>query len=451
MRFVSCLLALVLTATVVGPVPAAASAIGWVPCPEVADGVECGTLSVPVDWTRPRSPRIDVALARLPAGDPSARIGSLVVNPGGPGGSGVDFVSFIATESFLSKEITRRFDVVGFDPRGVGRSHPVTCSADLLGKRPFPFPASQAEFDAMVAYNRRLRADCRARTGPLFDHTDTLSVVHDLDAIRAALGDARLTFAGGSYGTIMGQQYAERYPHRVRALVLDSVLDHSVDTRTYLDNRAVALQDAFDEFVAWNERTPDSPLHGRDVRAFWHDLLARSQRPAEVINHAKEAFYQPDWAGLAHYLSTLDSGPATVATGSAPAPVGLFCGDFSLPVRTWAEFEEHVRRTTAFAPDVRWGHSTNLTDCLGYPSRIPNPQHRLRVAGSPPVLLVNARHDPAAWYGWAVSVTEQLGEGAVLLTYEGAGHGVFVDDIVNRFLLSVTQPERGASCPAETE
>jgi hypothetical protein len=176
-----------------------------------------GTLTVPIDWDDPDGETIDLALARIPASDPDARIGSLVINPGGPGGSGVGFALF-APEVF-SPEVLDRFDIVGFDPRGVGDSHPVLCSVETLQDDPGALFDSRAELDARAAFNDELREDCRENTGPLYDHVDSLSVVHDIDAIRAALGDEQLSFFGVSYGTLMGQQYAATYPERVRAVV----------------------------------------------------------------------------------------------------------------------------------------------------------------------------------------------------------------------------------------
>src|SRR5690606_11889323 len=153
-------------------------------------------------------------------------IGSIVINTGGHGGTGVDAV--LQNWLGFSPELTSRFDVVGFDPRGVGRSHPILCSFELAAQAPDPLEIDgPAEFAALLAYDERYRQDCRARTGPLFDHVDTGSVVRDLDAIRAALGERKLTYYGVSYGTLIGQLYAERYPGRIRALALDSNMDHS--------------------------------------------------------------------------------------------------------------------------------------------------------------------------------------------------------------------------------
>lgn len=186
----------------------------WTPCAEDPTA-DCGTLTVPIDWADPRGATVDLALVRRKATDPASRTGSLVLNPGGPGGPGAQVV---LDKSYpFSDEITRRFDIVGFDPRRVGASHPVVCTTGLLAQMPDVLQVrSEADFSALLDYNRRLREDCRARTGPLFDHVDTLSVVRDLDALRAALGEDKLTYYGVSYGTLIGQLYAERFPQRVR-------------------------------------------------------------------------------------------------------------------------------------------------------------------------------------------------------------------------------------------
>lgn len=455
-----------------GAVPGAAAGVGvrWVPCEQDATA-QCGTVSVPVDWARPEGERIDLALVRLPATDPAARIGSLVDVPGGPGDSGVDRV--LSNRGRFITSLNRRFDIVGYDARGIGRSHPVLCSADLLAREPAPVPASQAEFEARVAFNQRLRADCRARTGPLFDHVDTLSGVRDLEAIRAALGERALTFRGRSYGTLLGQQYAERYPHRVRAMVLDSVTDHSLGTRANMYTQAANVQDSFDEFAAWCERAAACALHGRNVRAVWADLLTRAERgelrrpddpeavlsPFFLIDLAEQGFRGPHWADLAQLLATMaDTVQTTQTQEQVPyPPVAIFCADYDLPVRDYAELAGHLRRSAAIAPDTRYGTFAvyGTVVCLGWPKPVANPQHRLRVNGSAtPLLLVNALHDPATGHNWATNVADQLGDEAVLLTYQGWGHIVYgrstcVDEAVDRYLFTRIPPPPGTTCPAE--
>ncbi|MEU8327549.1 hypothetical protein [Micromonospora sp. NPDC048839] len=176
--------------------------IDWRACADQADdpGTRCGTLRLPVDWARPGGETFELALARRPAADPAARIGVLVFNPGGPGLSGVDVALTAASQ--LGPDVLRRFDIVGFDPRGTVRSAPVRCSSALLAQHPSLTPTTAAEFERLRTYNRQLREDCRAQSGPLFDHLDSVSVARDTDAIRAALGERQLSFYEWSYGTV---------------------------------------------------------------------------------------------------------------------------------------------------------------------------------------------------------------------------------------------------------
>ncbi|MEU7732488.1 alpha/beta hydrolase [Streptomyces griseus] len=451
--------------------PPATEPLRWAPCEAATKpGAECATLSVPVDWARPDGPRLDLAVARRQAAGPGPRVGSMVFGPGGPGDSGVAMV--VGNIGRFSPEVRRGFDIVSFDPRGVGGSTPVTCSADLLAARPSPELGSQADFEATLAYNKRLRADCRARTGPVFDHLDTAQTVRDLDALRAALGERKLTFHGSSYGTLLGAQYAETYPRRVRAMVLESVMDHSVPTtREFLRSEAATAQNSFEEFVKWCDAAATCALRGRDVRAVWQGLLDRAGR-GELENPAKPGtalsssdlvnrvafrrFYAADHAGLATEIARMHASEPLPAspTSTAPLPPAtpVFCSDWRLPVRDHREYASLVSLMNRTAPDLPYLLPIHMTAaCLGAPTA--NPQHRLRVTGAPPILLSNALHDPATGYAWAVSVARQLGRGGVLLTYEGHGHGSVTSgpcmrDAVDGYLTELVVPPRGTSCPA---
>ncbi|MEU8165978.1 alpha/beta hydrolase [Micromonospora sp. NPDC049004] len=451
--------------------PAAArQAIDWQPCPTDATA-DCGTLSLPVDWNQPRGERFDLALARRAATDPAARTGALVFGPGGPGDSGVDRV--VTGSSRFSAELRRRFDVVSFDPRGTGRSHPVICARELLARQP-QLIADQAQFDATLAGNALLRADCRARTGPLYDHVDTTSAARDLDAVRAALGERRLTFHGSSYGTLLGQRYAELFPDKVRAMVLEAAVDHSLGVRAFVDTQAVTAEDAFDEFVAWCDRSADCVLHGRDVRAIWAGLHDRAQRglltdpdragaalpPFELSRLAHKQLYETGrWPGLAEWIGKLQGAAtpgvsARTADAVAPYPFAVFCQDWDLSVRDYREYAAHVRRAARLAPDLRYPPALfALVTCLGSPTPVADPQHRLRVRSDVPLLLAATVHDPASGYAWATNVARQLGRHGVLLTYEGWGHGSYttspcVGRAVDAYLIDQVVPARGARCPA---
>ncbi|GAA2668125.1 MULTISPECIES: alpha/beta hydrolase [Actinosynnema] len=448
--------------------------ISWAPCPELAD-VECGELSVPVDRADPGDGRVGVAVARRVASDPARRIGVLVVNPGGPGNSGVDFV--LRADGVFSPEVLARFDVVGFDPRGVGRSGAVVCSAEVVGRRPRVAPGGAAEFAALAAYNAELEADCRARTGPLHDHVDTLSVVEDVEALRVALGERRISFYGLSYGTLLGQQYAERHGARVRGVVVDSNVDHSQGTWRYAEVEAAGAEDAFEEFVAWCGRTSGCALHGRDVGAVWRGLLERAERGTLVLpgagtpitadalrKNVRGAFYAPAWASLAELLVALEAEPETVVAereSAAGADVvaepfpAVFCQDWALPVRDFREYAALTARVRRVAPNMGGGQRPDqpIGTCLGRSADVANPQRPLRITGAPKVLMLNGAHDPATPLAGALNAHRQAGGAVVLVTYEGGGHGVYqrsacTRGVVDAYLLDGVVPEDGTRCPA---
>ncbi|WP_037252746.1 alpha/beta hydrolase [Kibdelosporangium aridum] len=446
--------------------------IDWKPCPEDATA-ECGSLKLPIDYKKPNGEKFDLAVARRKATDPAKRAGIMLINPGGPGGSGVSFA--IGSKNYFSADVQARFDIVGWDPRGVARSQPVKCSLDLLNKAPSGYPANQAEFDALAAYNRQLREDCRKRSGPIADHADTGATIQDMDAIRRSLGEQKINYYGVSYGTLMGQQYAERYGDKIRAMVIDSNMDHSLGTWGFAATEAQTAQSSFDEWVKWCDRTASCALHGKDVRKFWHNLLAKADRgevtdpfdptrkveARQIIGAAFGAFYGPDWKALTDFLVELDSGkPASTRAFTGDEEVNAvfqaaFCSDWSLPVRSFAEYKALERTENAIAPDMRGGalgHSA-ITGCIGLPEKVNNPQHRLDIDNAPKILMLNALYDPATAYSWAVNAHRQSKDTTVLLTYEGWGHGVYgrsdcTTGAVDTYLATLKTPKKGARCEA---
>jgi pimeloyl-ACP methyl ester carboxylesterase len=447
-------------------------AIAWHPCPELA-AVDCGTLSLPIDWAKPRGAKFDLAVARRKATDPSKRIGIMLINPGGPGGSGVDFA--LGADGYFSPEIQARFDIIGFDPRGVARSQPVKCSLDLLLKGPAD-PTNQAEFDKFVAYNKELQQDCRTQTGPMFDHADTLGVIQDMDAIRRSMGERKINYYGVSYGTIIGQQYAERYGDKIRAMVIDSNMDHSLGTKAFMDTEAVTAEDSFTEFVKWNARTESSPLHGKDVGKFWDDLLVRADKGEitvpdgnggtrvltsdEIRGRANGAFYGPGWKQLASALVALDAPQPTELAAFAGEAVenpfpAVFCQDYQLRIANYAEYARLSRSENRLAPHMRaspLGHGA-ATGCIGFPAKANNPQHRLDIRNAPKILMMNSLHDPATAYAWAANAHRQSRDTTVLLTYEGWGHGVYdrsdcTKGATDGYLVNLTVPRDGTRCAA---
>ncbi|MBY8874525.1 alpha/beta hydrolase [Micromonospora sp. PLK6-60] len=460
-------------AVIIGPressaAPGASRSVAWHSCPEheADQRLRCGSLTLPVDWARPDGPTFELALATRPAADPGDRIGTLIFHPGGPGLSGIDAVF---DERYFNPEILRRFDIVGFDPRGVGRSNPVVCSANLLAERPPPVPTSKRAYDGLVRYNRALYEDCRQRTGPLTDHLDSVSVAHDVDAIRAALGESTITFYGVSYGSLTAQAYAENYPHRVRAMVLDSPMDHSQSARSFFVTHTAAAEDMFTQFASWCDRTPTCALHGRDVPALVTSLSARADN-GDLGNYTRygltaelqfTSWLPANWPRLAERLTALDGGPVgpgTAATMPEVRPLAdfAFCQDWKLDIRNFTDFSRLLEEAASAAPHLWVGAAgaESFGSCLGYPGRVRNPQHRLDVDTRRPVLVVAAQHDPATPRHWAATVTEQLGRGARLFTYQGWGHGVYrqhlscPDAVVDRFVVDGRLPAPGTTCAA---
>ncbi|WP_327090193.1 alpha/beta hydrolase [Nonomuraea sp. NBC_01738] len=473
--------AFVMLATLV-PVSGAAadtapSAITWAPCEE-EPSAECGKLTVPVDWSKPTGPTIDLAVARRKATDPAARVGSLVINPGGPGGSGVEAV-YGAPGSY-TEELQRRFDMVGFDPRGVGRSNPVICSAPVYNQMPQVVMKSQADFDAWDTFTKKLHADCRAKTGPVYDHVDSISVARDMDALRAALGEQKLTYYGISYGTLIGQMYAELYPNRIRALALDSNMDHSLGVKGFFATEALAIEDGFDQFVGWCDQDPSCVLNGRDIRALWKDLREKAKRgelkypgtdipmtEIQVIYQAALGNEGPDWRLLSEMINAMAGGPlpewvppipgrGPVEGDVAYLPTRILCQDYNLKVRDYQEYADLMRTAGILAPDTRYHPypTDDLPICLnsGTPA---NPPHSLRYTGDAPLLLGSSIHDPATPWIWSANAARQLGSKAVLLTYEGWGHRIYgkdkcQTDIIDNYLISLDVPPQGTRCAVGT-
>jgi pimeloyl-ACP methyl ester carboxylesterase len=472
------LLAAILTVTTLLPYArqpvyahlARAAVLAWQPCPEDAQ-VQCATMRVPADWSVPYGPAATLTVARRAATDPAHRIGVLLVNPGGPGGSAVDFT--LNAPSFFSAAVRARFDIVGLDPRGVGRSSPVLCSQNLVDAVPSPLIETEAQYAATIAYNRRLAADCAARTGPVFAHVDTISVVRDFDALRVALGERQVSFYGASYGSLIGEQYEQLYPERLRALVLDSVMDHSATLDDFLTRETDAAQDSFAQFTAWCARDRRCVVRGQDIAGLWARLMAdaragrlenpydrpRKMRLSDLLAAAFAAFYDPQWYSFAYYLRDA-AGQATGRGAPDPADVtdhsfpAVFCADWSLPVTGFADYQAKLRALAVRAPQMLASPLaiSATAGCLGWPTAPANPQRALTPSRMGPILLVNARHDPATSYLWARHVAEQLGPQATLFTYDGWGHVAYnrstcISDVVDRYLIDRVRPAPRSTCP----
>lgn len=449
--------------------------IVWGPCDpedEAPERVVCAELEVPVDWSRPGGATVTLALAKLPASDPSRRIGPLLINPGGPGGSGVSF-AYAAGDAF-SDTITDRFDVIGFDPRGQARSSVINCDSDAVGEQAnYLYPRSASDYAALRAANRALVQTCRDLSGPLVKYVDTASVVRDMDAIRAALGERKISYYGVSYGTMIGQQYAELFPDRIRAMTLDSNMDHAQSIPDYQKWETLAMEDSFLQFTAWCDRTPACALHEQGALAYFDELYARAEAgdlvvegiqifPEFLVSVVFSYMFDPaDWFYLAEDLIYFGSGSGSGSEArrrGEPTPYGylpVMCSDFRFDVGTYQNLRQLEKAQNRLAPHTRlspiaW---TDLTSCQNWPYPVTNPPHRLKASPKlPPILLANSRYDVATPYQWGTSLAGQL-PSATFLTYDGVGHGTYwlspcARAAIDSYLVDRRLPAKGTHCPA---
>jgi len=442
--------------------------IDFAPCPG-STVVRCGTLRVPADWSDPKGPKINVAVARRPADDPAHRVGTLFYNPGGPGDGAVDNV--IAADTFFSATLRARFDIVGVDPRGVGGSTPISCGVPALTPEYTFFPRTQREFDAMVAHNRAVAKSCLRQTGPLFLHADTVSVARDHEAVRIALGVSKVSWLGLSYGTQLGAQYAQLYPKRTRAMVLDAVLDHSSPEVQLTADGIKTVEEAFDRFAEWCDTAADCVLRGQDVGAVYDKLVRDAdQNPIPVEGALRPVtgddirMNTPNWlaaktpnvlagelswpvfsevirravAGDAQYFAF---GPPRGPTDFLFSRIANHCGDYVADIHTFAEMQQRIEMGRQLAPHLQGGSEFWQGGlCIGYPFEVANPQRSLKVKGVP-TLIVHATHDPSVSYQWAFGLAEQI-RGSSVLSRIGDGHTSYYTsdcarDATDQFLLTM--------------
>lgn len=447
-------------------------------------GAQCGRLRVPIDYSKPDGGTAELALIRFPA--TGAKIGSLVINPGGPGGSGVGLAAGLV--DYLPPQIRQRFDLVGFDPRGVGSSTPeVRCNsdADNDAARVDPqvdySPAGIARIeDSKKAFVQR----CVDKMGGNFlANVGTASVVKDLDAIRAAVGDEKLTYLGYSYGTAIGTAYAEAYPGKVRAMILDGAVDPDQDSiQSNIDQNA-GFQKAFDDFAADCAKAPDCALGTDPAKAVarFHELVdplvakpvpTADGRPLgfrDAITGTQFALYsQTHWQQLSEGLSELAGGQGGALldladgylqrdsqghyTNLFDALIAINCVDHP-PVTDRARVADADRQVREVAPFLSYGTFTGaapLDECAFWPVPETSTPHPVTVQGLPPLLVVSTTDDPATPYSAGVDLAKQLGGG--LLTFKGTQHTVVfdgnkcVDDYAVSYLLDVKLPPPGATC-----
>ncbi|MEO6470021.1 MAG: alpha/beta hydrolase [Acidimicrobiia bacterium] len=436
-------------------------------------------MSVPLDRALPKGARIDLALARASRAKSDQRIGSLLVNPGGPGASGLDIVGYIASE--LPTSITDRFDVVAWDPRGSGKSAPVNCGNELDGRFAVDTaPDDPGELAVLEAAAKQFVDGCVKRTGDRLRHISTADTVADLDDLRIALGDDRLTYLGLSYGTYIGGLYATTYPTRVRALVLDGALDPTLSAEDVSVQQAKGFDDSLTEFFGWCRDRSSCAFHGRGDPARAYDALARriDARPigdgsgrfgptqldiaVAALLYGGESGYRELAAGLHdleggsaatladvsdQYLGRTDDGHYN---DEWAAFIAISCADG--PNLTLAAAEALQRRAAIEAPHFGAGNVGLGYECSfwPYPPARTGPV-TFSAPTAPPIVVVGTRGDPATPIAWARSLSTQLGNGR-LVTVDDTTHtaslngNACLDAILVRYLVDLQPPEDGTSC-----
>ena len=464
--------------------------IAWASCDPPGAGLECGTLSVPLDWDRPGGEHIDLAVIRRLASTPQERIGSILVNPGGPGQSGVELVR--GGGSDFDEWGGGRFDIVGWDPRGTNASSPVRCFATTAEEARFwagtTIPTTAAESQAYQRKTVELARRCGEVSGTLLDHISTADTARDLDALRAAVGDRKLTYVGLSYGTMIGQTYAQLFPDRIRAMLLDGLVDaakYSSSAENRTTNDVAFADEAFRQFVLRCEQAGAERCalagHGQSVEQRVRQLFADVRRTPIPAPHADPpgtlaygdllvSTFNPlrlpsSWTQYAKDLEAAVEGdasalkitaqqmltPESFTSSTTSAAISCLDGPARTPSRAWPEaIERFTDSSSLWGPVLGWwlwapcasnwpGHSDD---------RYAGPW---TVTTKAPILLVNARYDPATGYGNAQAVARRLGN-SVLLTMDGYGHPSYqqpsrcVDEARERYLVDLVTPRPGTVC-----
>lgn len=483
--------AFVTVATVVVPVPGAAGAapigsLAWKGC---GDSLECTTLSVPVDWSQPAGPHVALAVARRPAKDQQHRLGSLVINYGGPGDPGTQSLRLGSGD--VPAAIRDRFDLVSFDPRGTGASRPIACVDDatydrVLAQDPTPdTPGELLSFYKGTNGPIDLVQACIDKQGAWLAQVGTRNTARDLEALRVAIGDPKLNFLGYSYGTVIGAVYAQMYPNRVRALVLDGAVNLSSSASSELRDNAIGFEHALDAFLA------DCSAHARcsfhqhgDPRAALDQLRQQFESGTVLrVGDGRQAGATMFYLALASGLYDRANGWPFLAKGLAGAvrgsgsglaaladllsgrgPDGHFdnlqealatirCDDRHDPMVSFTDYQTAYAQYTHQFPIFG---AFLASSPLGCDPRLPAPPVAeqvgdLRVNTAPPILIVGTTGDPATPYTGALDLQQRLRRSRLLtlVSTEHAGYGkgiTCVDNAVDRYLLGRVLPPSGQRC-----
>ena len=461
--------------------PFYAQQVAWQPC---RGQLQCATVQVPLDYADPDGAVIDLALLRVPARDPDRRVGSLLVNPGGPGVSAQDYAA--AADQVVSPALREVFDVVGMDPRGVGGSTPLECIDDAGMDASVALdatPETEAEVSALLDGVAEFAAGCQQSSAALLPHVGTSDVARDLDVVRAVLGDERLSYLGKSYGTSIGVEYARQFPQRVGRLVLDGAVDPTLGDADVLIGQAEGFDLALARFARdCVDRGCDLGGTEAEVEAVVAEVLSTADESPIPTGTSRPLTQTLATYGVIYplYLTPEDGYPVLEA-GLAAAAAGdgsillrvadaylLRNPDGSYETNQWdaftpiscldrpgsatvADVEAALPAFQAASPLFGEGQAWGLLSCSTWPVASDGLPAPVSAAGAPPILVVGTTGDPATPYAWAEGLAAQLDSG-VLLSYEGTPHTAYrkgsscVDDAVDTYLLQGVPPADGTTC-----
>ncbi|MFI5803746.1 alpha/beta fold hydrolase [Streptomyces sp. NPDC051561] len=463
--------------------------LSWKECG--VPGFECASMKAPLDYAKPGTGNggkgdIKLAVARKKATGPGPRIGSLQVNPGGPGGSAIGYLQAFAALGYPAP-VRARYDMVAMDPRGVARSEPVEC---LTGPEMDAHtqvdqtPDDAAEVATLTTAYKKFSAGCEKRSARVLPHVSTVEAARDMDLLREVLGDKKLHYVGASYGTFLGATYAELFPDRTGRLVLDGAMDPSLPSREMNRDQTAGFETAFQSFAADCVKQQDCPLGtgtpaqaGTRLKALFTSLDARpapsgdKNRPlgeALATTGAIAAMYdEAAWPQLRTGIKAARSGDGAPLLALADtyyerdsngryanlmyANTAVNCLDlppaFATPEDVRSALPAFEKASPVFGEGLAWAS----LNCGSWPLPATGKSHRIEAKGAAPIVVVGTTRDPATPYKWAKSLAAQLATGT-LLTYDGDGHTAYnrgsdcIDTALNTYLLEGTPPPTGKQC-----
>lgn len=468
---------------------AAKAGIDWKDCPAdwgIAKPIQCGWVTVPLDYAKPYGKQIKLAVDRIGStGTKDERQGALVYNPGGPGGSGMRFPTRVTSKNPLWTKTSKAYDFVGFDPRGVGHSAPISCidpQEFVKAPKADPVPDSEADKLGQRKLAKEYADGCAERSGDMLPQMTTPNTARDLDVIRAALGEKKLNYLGVSYGTYLGAVYGTLFPGHVRRMVVDSVVDPSRDNIWYEANlgQDVAFQGRWNDWTSWVAKN-DASFHLGDtqakVEAQWLKLRAVAKKnpiggvvgPAELIAFFQSApYYDSSWVPVAQVWSKYVAGD-TQALVDAAAPdmsdtagnaasengnavyTAVECADAKWPT-SWKKWDRDNTRLNKDYPFMTWANAWMNLPCATWPTKQQTPVNVKTGKGLPAVLIVQSTRDAATPYKGAVELHQRF-KGSRLITEKDAGsHGVTgltnpcINDRVDTYLLTGKTDSKDVTC-----